>query len=324
MKIRLNSLLKIFISLFFLGFLFFIMRNNLKNLLMILKNTKLNFFILSIFLFFSIIVILSLRLKKIMAIQSLHLPVKDLTYLSLIGLFFNNFLPTSVAGDFVKAHYTARHTTKTWESYTSILIDRIFGLFSFIFMASFALIFADQNLKSPLITRVILGMLFIAVFLILIISTDLFTSKFKWLISKLRLTELNQALHLFFNTLAHYKGNINIILFAVYTSVVSQVISVLVVAFLANGLSIDISLWLLFLTLPIISVISMLPSLNGLGIREGAYVFFLGKYLGKEQALAISILWLGVMLCVSFIGGIVYFFRDILLKKAAKPQPIRS
>ncbi len=250
-----------------------------------------------------------------MEIQNINLPVGNVACLSLIGFFFNNFLPTSVAGDFVKAHYTARYTSRTLESYTSIIIDRIFGLFSFIFIALFALLLADKDIKSPLVVRIITGMLLLSILLILLITTDFFTARFRRLISRLKLAELNRAIHQFLNTLAHYKGNVRIILFAFYTSVIAQIISVFVVSILANGLSLNVSLGLLFLTLPIISVISMLPSLNGLGLREGAYVVFLGRYVGQEQALAISILWLGVVLCVSFIGGIVYFLKDVLLKE---------
>jgi len=314
MKQKTSSIIKIFVSLFFLGLLAFIMRNNLKNLLIILKQVKLNYFFLAIILFLAIIIILSMRLKRVMAIQNIEIPVRNVTYLSLIGFFFNNFLPTSVAGDFVKAHYTARYTNKTLESYTSIIIDRIFGLFSFILIAALALIFADKTLKSPLITYVILGMLLLAFFLILVISTDFLTDKFRNLVSRLKLSGLERKIHLFFKALAQYKGNLGIIFFAIYTSIIAQIASVLVVAILANGLSLKVSLGLLFLTLPIISVVSMLPSLNGLGLREGAYVLFLGKYVGKEHALAISVLWLGVMLAVSFVGGIVYFLKDILLK----------
>jgi uncharacterized protein (TIRG00374 family) len=297
-----------------MGLLFFIVRGNLKNMVFILKRVSAGYFLGAVFLFFVIMVILSYRLKKIMAIQNINIPLKNVTCLSLIGFFFNNFLPTSVAGDIVKAHYTACYTAKTVESYTSVVIDRIFGLISFIFLAFFALLFADETVKSPLITRIILVMIFAAITITLLIATDFLSTKFSRVISQIRFWKLNQKIMPFLNAVAHYKGNIRIILFALYTSIVAQAISVFVVAALAKGLNINISLWLLFLTLPIISVLSMLPSLNGLGIRESAYVFFLGKHVGNEGALAVSILWLGVMLTISFLGGVVYFLRDVFLK----------
>lgn len=60
----------------------------------------------------------------------------------------------------------------------------------------------------------------------------------------------------------------------------------------------------LLLIIPIIWTVSMLPSLNGLGVREGAFVYFLKGYIGTEKAFAISLLWLGLIIFYSIVGGI--------------------
>ncbi len=314
MKTKASSLLKIAISLFFIALLVFIMRDKIKDVFGILRKANPLYFVSASILYILIMIILSARLRKVMAVQNVMISVKNVTYLSLVGFFFNNFLPTSVAGDVVKAHYTARYTAKTLESYTSVIIDRIFGLVSFVFIASFALIFADRGVKSPLVIRIILAMITCSLVALYLISTDFITKRAGRFLAKFKFLQFNSRIPLLLDAIARYRGNMRVILFALYTSVVAQVISVFIVIILARGLSVNISLGLVFLALPIITIISMLPSLNGLGIREGAYVFFLGKYIGKEQALSISILWLGVILTVSFVGGIVYFLKDKLLK----------
>jgi hypothetical protein len=76
-----------------------------------------------------------------------------------------------------------------------------------------------------------------------------------------------------------------------------------------------------YLLVPVVNLLSMLPSLNGLGIREGAYIYFLKPYIGREYAAAISILGLGLLLLVSLIGGLIYLIRHdyhIQFKKAAR------
>ena len=55
----------------------------------------------------------------------------------------------------------------------------------------------------------------------------------------------------------------------------------------------------------------MLPSLNGLGVREGAFVYFLKGYIGPEKACAISILWLGLILVYSVIGGLFHLLYPL-------------
>ncbi|MCK4822914.1 flippase-like domain-containing protein, partial [bacterium] len=66
-----------------------------------------------------------------------------------------------------------------------------------------------------------------------------------------------------------------------------------------------------FLFVPIISVLTMLPiSLNGIGIREGAFVFFFTKVgISSAQALSMSILTYTIVLLASLIGGLIYAAR---------------
>lgn len=315
MKFFQGRIIKISISIFFIFLILFIMRGNFGKFLVCLKSVKIGYFFNAIFLFILIVTTLALRLKMIMEFQEIHLPLSNVVYLSLIGLFFNNFLPTSVAGDFVKAYYTAHYTNKTIESYISVIVDRVFGILAFILLAMMALLCADKNIKTPLVTNSILTLIFISFLLIFLVSNKYLSNFLYSLLKRINLSEIAKTLQIFQKTFIKYISNLKIILFAFYTSMASQIFSIILVASLAKGLSINISLWLLFLTLPIITVVSILPSLNGLGIRESAYVFLLGNHLGKEKALAISILWLGVMLSVSLLGGLVYLFRDFLLNK---------
>jgi uncharacterized membrane protein YbhN (UPF0104 family) len=55
---------------------------------------------------------------------------------------------------------------------------------------------------------------------------------------------------------------------------------------------------------PLVWAVSMLPSLNGLGVREGAFVYFFKGYIGPEKAFAVSLLWLGMIMMNSLIGGV--------------------
>ena len=59
-------------------------------------------------------------------------------------------------------------------------------------------------------------------------------------------------------------------------------------------------------------ICGMLPSINGLGVREGAYVLLLGGIVGKEKAFALSILWLAVVMSLSLLGGLIYMLAPRL------------
>jgi len=54
----------------------------------------------------------------------------------------------------------------------------------------------------------------------------------------------------------------------------------------------------------------MLPSLGGLGVSEGAYVFLFSTLILKSEALALSLLMRLVLLIAGLIGGAIYIFSS--------------
>ena len=97
---------------------------------------------------------------------------------------------------------------------------------------------------------------------------------------------------------------------AMALSMFGQGISIFSLYLVAVALGADGSVWpKFFLLVPVVHLISMLPSINGLGIREFSYVYFLKSSVGNDIAAAVGILYLGLLILASLIGGVVYFFR---------------
>ena len=74
------------------------------------------------------------------------------------------------------------------------------------------------------------------------------------------------------------------------------------------ALGIDLPLWYYFVFYPSVAVLGFVtPSINGIGIREWAYTYFL-TFMGIEssRALTFAIIWLGFITLLSLTGGIVY------------------
>jgi len=53
-------------------------------------------------------------------------------------------------------------------------------------------------------------------------------------------------------------------------------------------------------------MMSLLPSINGLGLREGATVLLFGPLIGKTSAFAVSVLVIAMLLATSLVGGLIY------------------
>jgi uncharacterized membrane protein YbhN (UPF0104 family) len=99
-----------------------------------------------------------------------------------------------------------------------------------------------------------------------------------------------------------------------------QILVIVVNIFNGIALQLDVPFVFYFILIPPIAVATMIPvSLNGLGVREGAFVFFLAQVgVPEAQALSLALLWLGVLIASSLIGGLVW------LATPAPPKPVEA
>jgi hypothetical protein len=76
-----------------------------------------------------------------------------------------------------------------------------------------------------------------------------------------------------------------------------------------------------FILYPLVGTFSALPvSLNGIGLREGGYLFLLGTIgIASEKAVAFSLLWFVIVILASLVGGLVF-----ILRKGPRPSPAPS
>jgi uncharacterized membrane protein YbhN (UPF0104 family) len=90
---------------------------------------------------------------------------------------------------------------------------------------------------------------------------------------------------------------------------------------LGLALGVEIPWSYILILYPLVGVFSALPiSLNGIGLREGGYLFLLRQIgVSPEKAIAFSFLWLIIVAIDSLIGGLVF-----ILKKSPKPSEIAS
>jgi hypothetical protein len=72
--------------------------------------------------------------------------------------------------------------------------------------------------------------------------------------------------------------------------------------------------------LPMVAMVTVLPiTWNGLGLREAAFVTFLGVYgVPAAQAVAISLTAFGVILLWNLVGGVVYLVTGVGRVEGAK------
>jgi hypothetical protein len=106
--------------------------------------------------------------------------------------------------------------------------------------------------------------------------------------------------------LAHSRGRM---LQLLAVSLAYQSLGIVIVFMLGRALGLELGLWYYFIYLPVITALTVLPiSLAGIGIREGAFVFFFAQAgVMQAQALALSLLLFAQTLALALLGGVWYF-----------------
>jgi len=304
-KKMLSYALRAFVSIALIIILLYIMRDKYPQILRAIKNANLLLMVAAILAFVVAILTASLRLKLIVEAQEdIPLTFKEAVSLTFIGYFFNNFLPTSIGGDLVKAYYLSTKTSDKAGSFASIFIDRFLGLVTMIFMAFIALFFAGNNIVDRTAQKMIYAITVIAVIGIIFITNKAFAKKFSVFLYFFR--PIEEQLKKAYRGINKYRHHKMLMVKSVIISLISQLLFFVTIGVLALSIGSRIPAMDILLRMPIISMMSLLPSINGLGLREGSTVLLFGPLIGKGNAFAVSILWLFVLLVISVAGGIIY------------------
>lgn len=311
MKKKILTFLRVGVSGGLLGLLFWIMRKDVCSIWGILSHSNLNFIFIGVFLTLINTVMLALRLKIIFEGENLRISLWRATQLTYIGYYFNNFMPTAVGGDIVKAHCASGFNKKKVESYASVLMDRLMGLYTFLIIAAVALVINRGSFQLRAVKVMVICFLFLGIFGIIIAGNKRVAVFMERFLLKLKMFGLGERLNAVYKIVHDYRNRKTIILKGLSISIFAQCIYFVVTYLFFLSLGKEVGIGNVFLIMPLIIFISMTPSVGGLGVREGAIVALFAPLTGKETAFAVSLLILLGLFIMSLIGGVIYFWWGI-------------
>ncbi|MFC1480273.1 YbhN family protein [Candidatus Omnitrophota bacterium] len=308
MKNKISVIIRFVISFGLLGLLFWIMRNDIRNIWETISGTSLHFIAIAVVLILINAIMLSYRLKVIFLGENLEITLGEAIQLTFMGYFFNNFMPTAVGGDIIKAHYAAELNQKRIQSYASVLMDRFIGLYSFLVVAAVALII-DRGRFQMTVIRPLVFCLLAAGLVGVIIATNRTVARFmERFFMRLKMLRLGERLMAAYNIVHDYRNRRDVVAKSFLVSLFAQCLYFGVIYLFFLSLGTRVSLGNILLIMPVVTFISMIPSLGGLGVREGAMVAFFAPLAGKDTAFAVSLLYLFALFLISIIGGVIYLW----------------
>lgn len=236
-----------------------------------------------------------------------------------ISSFMGVFLPPTIGGDAVRTYYLSKRNYSLTDVVASIVVERLIGLIVLLLFAVLGcLLFLqyitqfDFDLKLILLIGIVLF-----VFLIGALMLSLNNSVKNWLMAELckprkSLTATsiaNKVAQLYKSYVEFNKAKMSLLVFFLLTCI--ETVLPIVRSYLV-GLSfgVDLPIGYYFAFQPIILLLIRLPlTIDGFGINEGLFAYFLGLMgvsftLGLGIGLVNHILFLLVLLP----GGILYLF----------------
>jgi glycosyltransferase 2 family protein len=306
MKKKIFSILRIVISFGLLSLLFYIMRNEMQHICKTIADSNLKFIGIAVVLILGNIFMLAYRLKVIFVGENLNISLWRSIQLTYVGYYFNNFMPTAVGGDIVKAHYASLGNKEKAKSYASVLMDRILGLYTFSVVAAVALIIDNGKTQLETVKFIVFALLLMGAFGFVVITNSKVAAIIEKIFAKLKMFKLGEKLSSIYSIVQDYKNRRGVIIKSFLISVFAQALYFTAVYLFFLSLGVRVNLANIFLIMPVVIFISMIPSIGGLGVREGAIVAFFSPLAGRDVAFAVSILVLFGLLLTSIIGGIIY------------------
>ena len=250
-------------------------------------------------------VVMAYRWDVLLRAKNIIVPLTELTKIYFIGSFWGLFLPSNLAPDAVRVYLAARTCPGQISAmFSSVFIDRFVGLAVLLGLAAIAvgvlLAFHQETL----------GLSASAI----VIASALSLPALFWLWGKLPgpdalpfhfVGRLGEKFRQLYASCHEYRQEQSLLIKVALLAVVSHLGAILMMYVLSLALDLHMGVIYFFLLVPLITVVTMLPfSLGGVGVQEGAFVYFF-SLLGMplSGAMALSLLLRALAIVASLPGG---------------------
>lgn len=241
----------------------------------------------------------------------IRLPVLFASYF--VGMFFNNFLPSTIGGDVYRAYDSWRLGQSKSDAAAVVFVDRLLGVVALAIFAFIALYFERRfsQLIPNLSLWIALCLIGLASIVIFIFYTPQSLVDIINRVIQLIKGKTGQKIAALVDAFLAFRGERATLFSALILSFLLQINVVVHYYLIGLSMDFDISLLSYFLIIPVVTIVLMLPiSINGIGVREGIFALFLAGY-GIAKAESVAFVWIGfaMVLVQSVLGGVLYILR---------------
>ncbi len=260
---------------------FLVWHYDARSILRLLAREQPGYFAAAIGVYLSTRVMSPYRWRLLAAILQLDASFADFLAFRFIATFANTVVPGVFGGDALRAIYLGRLNSRLGESFASVIADRIVGLVGLFWLVAIAAFVFHEAALSAAVTGppIVTGVIALAS----LVARG----------SVIRLVHLMPPrVSRYASFIVTYLEHRGTLLTALPLSVVVQSLLAVSQCLLARGIGLNESLTLFLFCVPIAGVFACLPlTVNGLGVREGAYLVLFGMAgVDRTNAIALGLL----------------------------------
>jgi uncharacterized protein (TIRG00374 family) len=269
-------------------------------------------------------VLLAVRWLLLVRAQGIDLQVITAVKLHFIGLYYNNVMPSSIGGDFLRAWYVSKHTNKRVEAALSVFVDRAVGLLGILLMAVFSyfFLFKGLDLKGPvaeessgtssvyglLVNVCLVGSGVMVIILVFCAMSPVFRNSIKRVALETWQKLVILAKKGMEVVYVYWKRPI-VLLLTLGLTLFLQSVTIWAFWLLGRDLGIEAGIKYYFVIFPGMWVVGALPiSIAGVGVLEGGIAFLFARlaHVPLAQGTCLSLCQRFIWLISSIPGGIVH------------------
>jgi uncharacterized membrane protein YbhN (UPF0104 family) len=231
-----------------------------------------------------------------------------------VALFFNNFLPSGIGGDFVRITDSAKVARSKTLAAIVVLADRTMGMMGLVLIAAVGvtLVTAGGRTSLPVwpswLWLAFFGGMAVGGFMVWV------PNGVGWLLRPLTILHpewVTGRIGSLTMVLERFRNHIWAVVTCFGGAVLVQLLTVVFAWATAHALKIPVGAFDLAIVVPLAGVVQMLPvSVNGFGVREAMYsLYFTRIGLPIESAILLSLTTTALVMLYSLTGAAVYVGR---------------
>ena len=256
----------------------------------------------------------SYKWQLLLKVQGAKISLTKLQSLNYMSLFFNNLFLGSIGGDVFRVHSAIGYSKTKGGAAASVIMERATGLtiaLLLVIVLGVAFLFTSQSVATA--WQLVGGFAFGAAIMGGVVVAFRLASNVAGLPMLDKIPNIKNLIEESKASIREYTNHREVVIASLGLSLLYHIGNSVTFYFFALAANADVSVLPFLFIAPLVALLVMIPiSVNGLGIQEGSYVFYLEQIgVAGPAALLAAVFSRATLLILGLFGGLLFLtYKD--------------